>query len=161
MRETATLSELLDDVLERIEGGVRTTRVAALIGGRVLKARGIPAEEVEQWAAGVDFECHRDICELSDRTFPLRVPLVPAHGDTRPLGYILIGPRPDGSLLSKEEQRTLVEVAEPVARAVRNVIKREQREHELAALIATHHRRIEELESKLGAGRPEGRPKLD
>ncbi len=161
MRETATLSELIDDVLERIEGGVRTTRVAALIGGRVLKARGIPAEEVEQWAAGVDFECHRDICELSDRTFPLRVPLVPAHGDTRPLGYILIGPRPDGSLLSKEEQRTLVEVAEPVARAVRNVIKREQREHELAALIATHHRRIEELESKLGAGRPEGRPKLD
>lgn len=161
MRETASLAELLDDVLARIEAGVRTTRVAAIIGDKVMMTRGVPPEEVEAWAAGVDLECRAAICEISDRIFPLRVPLVPAHGDTRRLGYILIGPRPDGSLLSKDEQETLVEVAEPVARAVRNVIKREKREHELAALIATHHRRIEELESKLGAGNPNVRPKLD
>jgi hypothetical protein len=80
--------------------------------------------------------------------------LIPAHGDTRLLGYILIGPRPDGSVLSKEEQKTLVEVAEPVARAVRNVIKREKREHEIAALIATHERRIEQLESQPSRTRP-------
>ena len=154
MRETASLSELLEDVLARIEAGVRTTRVAALIGGRVLKARRISVEEVEEWAAGVDLECRQQICEISDRTFPLRVPLIPAHGDTRPLGYILIGPRPDGSVLSKEEQKTLVEVAEPVARAVRNVIKREKREHGIAALIATHEQRIEQLEAQLSATKP-------
>jgi hypothetical protein len=154
MRETASLSELLDDVLARIEAGVRTTRVAALIEGKVLMARGVPVEDVEAWSSGATPECQDGICEIADRTFPLRVPLTPAHGDTRTLGYILIGPRPDGSVLSKEEQRTLVEVAEPVARAIRNVIKREKREHEVAAQIASNERRIEELEAQLGRAKP-------
>ena len=82
-------------------------------------------------------------------------PLTPAHGDTRSLGYILIGPRPDGSVLSKEEQRTLVEVAEPVSRAIRNVIKREKREQAIAAQIAASERRIAELEAQLGRPRSE------
>ena len=75
---------------------------------------------------------------------------------TRSLGYILIGPRPDGSVLSKDEQKALVDVAEPVTRAVRNVIKREQREHEVAATIGLHEARIAELEAKLAevAGKP-------
>lgn len=156
MRETASLAELLDDVLERIETGVRTTRVAALINGKVLKTRGIALEEAEEWAASLDLECQQPICEISDRKFPLRVPLVPAHGDTRSLGHILIGPRPDGSILSKEEQKTLVEVAEPVSRAIRNVIKRERREHEVAATIGAHEARIAELETRLAeaAGKP-------
>ena len=158
MRETASLSELLDDVLQRIEAGVRTTRVAALINGQVLKARGVSIEDAAAWASGVDLDCVGGICEISDRKFPLRVPLVPAHGDTRSLGYILIGPRPDGSVLSKEEQKTLVEVAEPVARAIRNVIKRERREHEVAATIALHERRIAELEAKLAQGAAKPRP---
>ncbi len=156
LRETASLVELADDVLARIESGVRTTRVAMLIGGQVLMARGVPVEEVEEWAAGVDLECRQLICEIADRKFPLRVPLTPAHGDTRTLGHILIGPRPDGSVLSKEEQRTLVEVAEPVSRAVRNVIKRERREHEVAALIGAHERRIEQLEGQLKGSKPKG-----
>ena len=149
MRETASLSELLDDVLERIESGVRTTRVAAMINGKVLKTRGTSLEDAEAWASEVNLECHQGICEISDRKFPLRVPLVPEHGDTRPLGYVLVGPRPDGSVLSKEELKTLVEVAEPVARAVRNVIKREKREGEVAATIRRHEARIDELEAKL------------
>lgn len=154
MRETASLSELLDDVLARIEAGVRTTRLAALIGGKVLMARGVPLEDVEAWSSGATPECKDGICEISDRTFPLRVPLTPAHGDTHTLGYILVGPRPDGSVLSKEEQKTLVEVAEPVSRAIRNVIKREQREHEIAGLIAANARRIGELEAQLGTEKP-------
>lgn len=154
MRETASLSELLDDVLARIEAGVRTTRVAALIEGKVLMARGVPVEDVEAWSSGATPECQDGVCEIADRTFPLRVPLTPAHGDTRTLGYILIGPRPDGSVLSKEEQRTLVEVAEPVARAIRNVIKREKREHEVAGRIAANERRIAELEAQLGKAKP-------
>jgi hypothetical protein len=157
MRETASLSELLDDVLARIEAGVRTTRLAALIGGKVLMTRGVSVAEVEAWSSGATPECQDGICEITDRTFPLRVPLTPAHGDSRSLGYILIGPRPDGSVLSKEEQRTLVEVAEPVARAIRNVIKREKREHAIAAQIAASERRIAELEAQLAP--PLGKPK--
>jgi hypothetical protein len=124
-----------------------------------LSARGLPLAEAREWANDLDLECDQPICEISDRKFPLRVPLIPEHGDTRLLGYILIGPRPDGSVLSKEEQKTLIEVAEPVSRAVRNVIKREKREREVAATIRLHETRIAELEEKLAHGSSKDRVK--
>ena len=155
MRETASLSELLDEVLLRIEKGVRTTRMAAVIGDTVGKARGIALDEVKAWMSSDDAaSCAERICETSDRVFPLRVPLTPRHGDQTRVGYILVGPRPDGSILSKVEQQALVEVAEPASRAIRNVIKREKREHETAAMIASNERRIEELEAQLGPAKP-------
>jgi hypothetical protein len=43
-------------------------------------------------------------------------------------------------------------VSESVARAIRTVIKREAREQEVANLIADNARRIEALETLLGAG---------
>jgi hypothetical protein len=155
MRETASLSELLEEILLRIEKGVRTTRIAAIIGDAVVKARGISLDEVKAWMSSSDAaSCAEQICESSDRVFPLRVPLTPRHGDEARIGYILVGPRPDGSILSKVEQQALVDVAEPVSRAIRNVIKREKREHEIAALIASNERRIEELEAQLGRAKP-------
>jgi hypothetical protein len=155
MRETASLSELIDEVLLRIEKGVRTTRIAAIVGGAAEKARGISLDEVKAWMASSDAaSCEERICETSDRVFPLRVPLTPRHGDEARIGYVLVGPRPDGSILGKDEQQALVDVAEPVARAVRNVIRREKREHETAALIAANERRIEQLEAQLGKAKP-------
>ena len=38
-------------------------------------------------------------------TFPIRLPLVPSSDDEAPLGFILVGPRPDGSVISKDEQK--------------------------------------------------------
>ncbi len=151
MRETASLSELLDEVLERIEKGVRTTRIAAIIGNQAMKTRGISLAEVNAWLASSDgASCETRICESSDRVFPIRVPLTPRHGDEGRIGYILVGPRPDGSILSKDEQQALVDVAEPVARAVRNVIKREKREKRVATLIEASAKRIARLEAALG-----------
>ncbi len=46
-----------------------------------------------------------DICEPSDRLFPIRVPLVPSSDEEEPIGYLLVGPRPDGSIPSREEQK--------------------------------------------------------
>ncbi|MEO7240659.1 MAG: hypothetical protein ABIW16_04595 [Sphingomicrobium sp.] len=155
MRETAALDEIVETILIRIEDGVRTTHVAAIIGGKVVGARGATIAEVETWLAASNPEaCADGICEIADKTFPIRVPLTPAHGDGKPIGFVLIGPRPDGTLLSKDEQETLVEVADPIARALRNVIKREKRETELARLIARHERRIEELEALVAPAKP-------
>ena len=155
MRETASLSELLDEILIRIEKGVRTSRIAVVIGNSAAKARGIALGEVKAWLLSDNAAlCAERLCETSDRQFPLRVPLTPRHGDDTRVGYILVGPRPDGSILSKDEQQALVEVAEPVSRAIRNVIKREKREHQTAALIASSARRIEQLEAQLGRTKP-------
>jgi hypothetical protein len=151
MRETASLSEMLDEILLRIERGVRSVRSAAVVSGRVLKTRDVTLPEVEDWRS-LNEGYSKDLCESSDRVFPLRVPLVPSSDEEEPIGYLLVGPRPDGSIPSKEEQKALAGVSEPIARAIRTVIKREAREEKVAELIDSNRRRIEELEALLGAG---------
>jgi hypothetical protein len=154
MRETASLGEMLDEILARVDRGVRAIRSAAIVNGCVLRARGPSVDEVEQWRATTFAQDYKsDICEPSDRQFPIRVPLVPSSDDEEPIGYLLVGPRPDGSIPSRDEQKALKEVSESVARAIRTVIKREAREQEVAELIADNARRIEALEALLGAGR--------
>jgi NAD-specific glutamate dehydrogenase len=80
------------------------------------------------------------------------VPLVPSSDKEEPIGFLLVGPRPDGSIPSHQEQRALADVSEEMARAIRTVIKREAREAEVASLIADNSRRIEALELLLGGG---------
>ena len=152
MRETASLQELLEEVLNRIEMGVRAVRSVAIVGGRVLMTRDVTVQEVEDWRS-LNQGFSKDLCEASDRLFPLRVPLIPSSDrDEEPMGYILVGPRPDGSIPSKEEQKALAGVSEAIARAIRTVIKREDREEKVAELIESNARRIEQLEALLGAG---------
>ena len=156
MRETASLGEMLDEILARIERGVRSVRSAAIVNGRILKTRDIGLPEVEEWRS-LNEGYGGDLCEPSDRLFPLRVPLVPSPDEDEPIGYLLVGPRPDGSIASKEEQKALAGVSEAIARAIRTVIKREAREEKVAELIESNRRRIEELEALLGA--PKRRPR--
>ena len=154
MRETASLDEMLDEILRRIEDGVRAVRGAAVVQGQVLRTRGVEPEIVDGWRStrqGSDYA--EDICDPADRLFPIRVPLVPG-ADEQPIGYVLVGPRPDGSIPSRDEQRALADVSEPIGRAVRTVLKREERERSVAELILANTRRIEELEGRLSSGKP-------
>ena len=48
-------------------------------------------------------------------------------------------------------------MSEPIARAIRTVIKREAREQQVAELIEANARRIERLEALLGTGPAIGR----
>lgn len=146
MRATASLGEMIDEMLRRVETGVRSVRSAAIVSGRVLRSRGVTNEEVEAWRTSKFAQPQQALCEESDRLFPIRVPLVPGSGDEAPVGYLLVGARPDGSIPSRDEQRALSEVAEPIARAIRTVILREERENEVAALIAAQAARIDALE---------------
>ena len=49
MRETASLTEMLDDILLRIERGVRSIRGAAIVGGKVMRTRHAEIGDVEEW----------------------------------------------------------------------------------------------------------------
>ena len=92
-----------------------------------------------------------DETEKKDKTFPVRMQLVPSSDDEAPIGYILVGPRPDGSIPSKDEQEALEGVSEAIARAIRNVMKRETKEQQVVEMILANTRRIEELEALLEA----------
>jgi hypothetical protein len=150
LRETGNLGELIDDVLARIMKGVVTTHVAAVIDQGVFRTRGISNDKVDQWRQdNPEWDCSEDICHSSDKLFPVRLPLRPGEGEES-LGFILVGPRPDGSIPSKDEQKALRGVAEPIARAVRNVVKRVAYERRLESLIESNSRRINDLEERLG-----------
>jgi hypothetical protein len=163
LRETASTAELVDEVLRRIENGVRCVRSAAIVHGEVVNTRGVAKEQVEAWRATIEGRTFTDdICEAQDKLFPIRVPLVPSSDNEAPLGFIVVGPRPDGSIPSKDEQKALAGVSEPIARAVRNVIKRQARERQVLDLIDGNARRIGELEALLATAtqRPRRGPKL-
>lgn len=152
LRETGNLGELIDDVLARIIKGVMTTHVACLIDQGVFRTRGVSKEKVEEWREKTpDWDCSDDICVGSDKLFPVRLPLIPGEGE-QALGYLLIGPRPDGSLPSRDEQHTLRDLAEPIARAIRNVVKRVAYERRLEAMIESNTRRLNDLEARLMGG---------
>lgn len=150
LRETGNLGELIEDVLSRIMKGIVTTHAAALIDQGVFRARGMAKERVEEWKAQTpDWNKASGICHPHDKLFPVRVPLVANEGD-EPVGYLLVGPRPDGSVISKDEQKALKEVAEPIARAVKNVVKRVAYERRLESLIESNSRRLAQLEERVG-----------
>ena len=84
-----------------------------MVASCVIGVRGLTAAEVEAWRTSVFAQDYKsDICEASDRLFPIRVPLVPSSDEVEPIGYLLVGPRPDGSIPSREEQKALSEVSE-------------------------------------------------
>ena len=64
-------------------------------------------------------------------------------------GWLLIGPRPDGSLLSKDEQEALIEVAAPIARGIRIVERRNERDQRLLGKLEDQQQRITKLEAQL------------
>ena len=143
LRESAPMDELLGETLRRIEEGVRTMRLAVLLDGKWAATRGIRKDAVAEWLQTYQpADCRGAVCSSTDAIFPIRVPLESRTDDGGPIGWLLVGPRPDGSLPSKDEQRALADVAGPITRAIRVVARREQREHAL-------ERRIEALEARM------------
>jgi hypothetical protein len=147
LRESARMDELLDEALRRIEAGVRTTRLAVLVDGKAA-TRGIAPDAMAEWLKDFDTAaCSDAICNSADADFPIRVPLRSKTDDGELIGWLLVGPRPDGSMLSKDEQRALTDIADPLTRAIRVVARREQREQAL-------ERRIKALETRLAPDKP-------
>lgn len=150
LRETASLDELLAEIVERIARGVRAGRVAVLLDGKVAAGLGL-----EAGAAAIpdlpDGPSEMSV-DREDRCFPLRIPLRSGHrADDAPVGWLLLGPRPDGSLYGKDELDALREIEDPVARAVRIVQLREARERVSDSRADRQDRRIRALEKAIRA----------
>jgi hypothetical protein len=128
MREFASLDDLLSTVAGEVEKALRATRAAVLIGGSdeplsLAFARQVEAGDVETWqAAWQPGDAETLDCDRADPLFPARLRLR-AEGDET-VGWLLLGPRPDGSFFGKDEREALAEIADPVARAVHIVRQR-------------------------------------
>ena len=146
MREFASLDDLLSTVAGQVEKALRATRVAVLVGaaGEPLSmafGRHVTTGEVEGWqAAWRPGEAETLDCNRADPVFPARLRLRAEGAGT--VGWLLLGPRPDGSFYGRDEREALAEIADPVARAVHVVRQR-------ASLNARVFGRIHSLEGEV------------
>jgi hypothetical protein len=155
LREVADQKVLATEVLERVSAGVRASHSAIVLADRIVATRDIGRADAKRW-----LEVHQRIeglsaCEPADPVFPMRVRLAVAHSGEAGVGWLLLGPRPDGSFYRREEREALSEVADPVARALRVATARQSRERReaserraLVAAFAELRERIDRLESQ-------------
>jgi hypothetical protein len=151
LRATAGMDRLAAAVLNAVRRGVRARHAVLLVGDALAGARGIERGELEAWRAGWAPATGKGLdCNRADPLFPMRVPLE-ADGHGR-VGWLLLGPRPDGSFYGKDEREALAAIADPVARAMEVVRVREAKverdETRLAAIeqsLADALRRLSSL----------------
>jgi hypothetical protein len=145
--EAAELEGLAEILLARIERGLRTSRAALLVDNAPVALRHVGPGEMERWRSGAGpwQDCPRDPW---DRLFPLRLPLRAEGAGI--VGWLLLGPRPDGSALGRDERAALEELAGPMARALCALRRRRASRRRIeaqSATIAALVRRLEALEA--------------
>lgn len=147
-RDSASLHEFLSDVLNRIVDGFHATRAAVVIGSDVEQTVRIQPPDVLGWLAAFQPKPDRNVldCVPEDHTFPLRLEIETSTGA---FGWLLIGPRPDGSIAGKDEQEALEKIAGTLGRSIRIVLAREEEKKEILRLLEGHGERIGRIEELL------------
>lgn len=92
--------ELASAVLKTVTAGIHSAHSAMMIGGRMVAADGIPIDDARNGARMSAGQAVRDRGS-ANRLFPLRLLL--ANADPSAAVWLLIGPRPDGTLYRKED----------------------------------------------------------
>ncbi|HEX5257270.1 MAG TPA: hypothetical protein VFW35_00645, partial [Sphingomicrobium sp.] len=163
LRESAPVEQLVAAVMTRIEAGVRSTREAMLLTDKgrleVAGKRGVSAKQLRDWqrrwapaARGQALDCAR-----ADPLFPLRMRLCIDSGEApQTIGWLLLGPRPDGSFFGKDEREALEHVAGPVARAIHIAQLRERRDEQAEKRIGALESLIAKLAEAIGAAPAKG-----
>jgi hypothetical protein len=159
LRESASVEQLVAAVMSRVEAGVRSTREAVLLIDKgklsISGARGMPMKAVRAWQRNCNMPPGGHVldCDKRDALFPLRVRLcIETSGEPETIGWMLLGPRPDGSFFGKDEREALEHVAGPVARAIHIAQLRGRREEQAEKRISALETAIEKIVSTIAAG---------
>lgn len=144
LRETEATSHIAQTVAERAVAGVKATRAAILMGNEVIGATGLSTDAVNDWLKQAEIEDTNAESARADRLFPHRLAL-DFEGVGR-IGWLLLGPHPDGSRLGKDERDTLAEIAQPVARSLAIAQSRDFERREIGAILKGFEDRLRALE---------------
>lgn len=152
LRETASAEQLAAIALDRAERGVRSSRGGILLGNRLLAVHNVRKPEVAEWRKTnrLDPAAGGVIRNSDDPLFPVRVALE-ADGCGH-VGWLLLGPRPDGTLFGKDESEVLAALADPLARALAIAAAREGKDRRakrefsaLRGLVTTLQQRVDRI----------------
>lgn len=122
-----SVKRLAAAVLPPIEQAVQSTRIALLVDGRIAAAQGIELTAARKLLAAWQPAAAEPIGRNDEDAFPLQMALRCPLGSIR--GWLLLGPRPDGSFYGKDDLEALAEIGPALQRTLVLVA---EREHELA-----------------------------
>jgi hypothetical protein len=146
LRDVASFPDFIQEVLSRVAEGVHAQRAAFVLGRELKHDFGISRGEALRWLATFQAgpEDQRIECKLDDRVFPLRVRVEDGSGTD--VGWLFVGPRPDGSIAGKDERDALEDIIVPLARSLRIVLNREREKKEMLEILESHRLRIAKIE---------------
>lgn len=147
-RDSAGLDDFLAEVLSRTVAGVNATRAAVILDREVRQTVGVTPAEVLRWLVAWKPKDDRTAldCVPEDHMFPLRLEVETAAGA---FGWLVVGPRPDGSIPGDDEQEALEKIAGTLGRSIRIVLTREEQKQEMMRLLQGHSDRISRIERLL------------
>ncbi len=121
------VAELCERVLADVGRDVRATKVAIVLAdGAIAASQNCEQREIDDWlgrATGNDAPAFFEAA------------LVDPVSD-QPVGALLVGPRPDGTLCNRDEREALLAVAPLIARAIATAQARTAREEQLVARLS-------------------------
>jgi hypothetical protein len=148
LRETTAPKGIAMQTLEAVMPTLRTERGVLLTGKVPIAMIGLTRVEFNAWrSVETSLETRGLHTNADDKLLPTRVSLeAPGHGR---IGWLLLGPRPDGSNIGKDEREALLAIADPLARALQVAAKRESRERGRSKQIKDHGEKIKLLEKRM------------
>lgn len=120
----ASVRRLAAMVLPRIEQAVQSTRLVLLVDDRLMATQGISLSAARKLLKGWRRPPAAELIDRDDdEAFPLHMALRCPLGCVR--GWLLLGPRPDGSFYGKDDVEALTAIAPPLQRTLFQVAARE------------------------------------
>ena len=152
IRDSNDPKALADDALRLAMRGVHASCGAILLADkgrlRLAHAEGIAARGLaRRLAAALPGKPSPGARRIDDPALPLGLPLVAPDAST--VGWLLLGPHPDGSFYGKDDRRALEQLVTPLARALSLAMERARREAAREAERRTLVERLAQLEQTL------------
>lgn len=150
LRETMTPQAIADDLFDRALPVLKVGHGAVLLDHKPLALRNIEKAALNAWTKANDLPDDGGLhTNDDDPLLPTRLDLeAPGHGH---IGWLLLGPRPDGSTIGKDEREALDAIADPLARALCVAQERTARDEARQKIVAKFERKQADLTRRLGA----------
>jgi len=146
----ASVKRLAATVLPRIEEAVQATRMALVVDNRLVAAQGISPSAARKLLKGWRPPATAELIGRDDdEAFPLHMALRCPLGGVR--GWLLLGPRPDGSFYGKDDVEALTAIGPPLQRTLFQVAEREGEERRRMANNGELRRALDLFSARLSA----------
>jgi hypothetical protein len=148
MAGSSSVVRLGSVILPRIEEAIHSSRIALLADGKLVAVRGIARTVAQRWLRRWREPALTGLFDQDDdRDFPIRMALRCPFGKER--GWLLLGPRPDGSLYGKDDLDALAAIALRLRQTIFSVLEREKEQRAAKAGLDRLAAKICKLEAAL------------